>query len=915
MPTRWGERKIAVIGEAPGADDVRNNIPFSGSPGYHFELVANQAQFPVRQELYMGNVLQHRPSGDFLGVYKWDGPEVQNGLQMLRQEIQQLKPNIVVLLGHLPLKAARDPKTNHFLGITKKQNPYKFKVGTWRGSLFVCDKPDSPFFGFKCVASYHPSYLLRSYEDTPLSIFDFKRANEESKFPTLHLPARRLITSINADEIIERLRSIRANRTRVAADIEGGLGDMSCISFATNPFEAFIIPFYDREGHYRWKNNPVGPVIWRELALTLEDPAVPKIFQNGLYDLFVLGYGYGIRVQGLDHDTMLSGWEIYSQLEKGLDIQTSIYTREPYYKSEYKAWATEDFYRYCCKDSAVTYEISSVHRQILTGDQLKHFQSNLANLEPMLAMELAGMRYDIEGAAKRRAELLRMLYEKQARLNLLSGYRFKWTSLSEIFTSAKNLFGMVRKLDVINDWSSLLNNCKKGPENKRYAPCIIRLVELLKQPNPTLATIGEIEDICEVGLNVDGDDFENYVYNELKLPIQYNENEKGEKTVTTDYEALLRLSKECQQHPTKYGPVAEESIKLAIEIRALLRRSSMLEISADRDGRIRCGYNIVGSYTGRVTSYKSPTGSGYNLQTIPNYTSRNEAPGGILGDRDLFLADDDYWFFQCDLKGADGWTVAAYCAMLGDPTMLEDYNYGLKPHNILALKLRGVSANYDDREELKYLCHPSRFDKEAWDVFACKRVFHGGNYLEGGLTISKNILTDSEGKLWMSAGECDSLKKNYMFRRYPGIQRWHAYVEDKLRRIPGIPYLIAASGQKCFFFSRPQQTLTKAVAFEPQANTTYATNQAMLRLWGDPENRVSELLIPSRDGVKALRIQPLHQVHDALCGQFRKSDTSWAINKIQSYFNNPLIIAGRQMIIPFDGGYGRSWGETKEGKI
>lgn len=928
LPLNWpANKRMAIIGDLPSKEDTRLGHLFTGHSGLHLDKLLDISKCPQRRDLFLGNI-----SSDWAFDMAWNGPQIQNGMMNLKQQMMTLQPNIVVLLGNLPLKAARDPDNNHPL-IPKL---FRFKVSTWRGSLFVCDKPSSPFFGLKCIATYHPSYIVRDYSANPLAIFDLKRANQESGFPTLHLPHRNLITTITADDIIRRLVDIRASRSLVALDIEGGLGDMSCISFAVSPYEAFIVPFYDRMGHYKWKGDPAGPRIWRELARLLEDEAVPKVLQNCLYDMFVLEYGYGIRVKGVRHDTMLSGWEIYSQLEKGLDVQTSVYTREPYYKSEYKSWDTESFYRYCCKDSCVTYEISQVHQEILSpheglpvnengirAKQLEHYQSNVANLSPLLYMELTGIRYDTDKAAARRTDLLRQYYEAQARLDLLSGYRFKWENKQEIFTTAKNLFGLARKLEDIVDWPSLQANHKKGPENKRYGPAITRLIELVNAPSPTLATIGEIEDICEVALNVDSDDFETYLYEQLKLPIQYNENEKGEKVPTTDYEALLRLSKECITHPYKYSGVAGESVKLAIEIRSILRRAAMLEIYADRDGRIRCGYNIVGSYTGRVTSYKSPTGSGYNLQTIPNYTNRAEAPGGVLGDRDLFLADNGYWFFQCDLKGADGWTVAAYSAMLGDSTMLDDYNAGLKPHNIMALKLRGVSANYDDREELKYLCHPSRFDKNAWDVFACKRVFHGGNYLEGDPAIAKNILTDSEGKLWMSPAECGQLKR-VMFHRYRGTLSYHRYIEDKIKKCGGIPYLVAASGQRCYFFDRPQEILTKAVALEPQANTTYATNKAMSRLWNDPENRLTEnydagerhgLARANMGRVLPLRIMPLHQVHDALCGQFRKSDTSWATDKIKSYFNNPITIAGISLVIPFDGGYGRSWGETDEGKI
>lgn len=921
FPTSWpSDKRIALIGEAPGKDEEKQGSPFVGYSGQHLGHLLSSARCPARHEVYMGNVSQHRPFNNEILRFAWNGPEITSGLKILKDEIQQLQPNIVVLLGNVPLKAARDPRSNHLL----QPKLYRYKTSLWRGSLFICDEPTSPFYGFKCMATYHPAYLLRDYTSNPLAIFDLRRAREECSFPTLHLPSRSMLTNLTADEILARLGQIRTSRSLVALDIEGGLGDMSCISFAVSPYEAFIVPFYDRRGVYRWRDNPAGPRIWRALAELLEDPLVPKVLQNCLYDMFVLEYGYGIRVQGVRHDTMLSGWEIYSQLEKGLDVQTSIYTREPYYKNEMKAWDTESFYKYCCKDSCVTYEIKQEHDKIIDGKQLEHFQSNMANLEPMLAMELGGIRYDAAKAKDRHDNLKRQYWLIQGRLNRISGFRMEWKSKGEIFNRARELFGLQRKLHLIHNWGSLETNAKLGPKEYRFAPLIRRLQELLVEKNPDLATAAEVEDILDCGLNVDSDTFETYLYDHLQLPKIYNESDERDeqgnkkKVLTTDYEALLRLSKECITHPNKYGPYAGESVKLAIEIRALLRRAAMLEIHADPDGRVRCGYNIVGSYTGRVTSYTSPTGSGYNLQTIPNYTNTNEAPGRILGDRDLFLSDDGYWFFQCDLKGADGWTVAAYCAMLGDPTMLDDYRFGLKPHNIMALKLRGVQANYNDREELKYLCHPSRFDKEAWDVFACKRVFHGGNYLEGGGTIAKNILTDSEGKLWMTEMECNHLKRNFMFARYPGIERWHRHVQDKLSRCPLIPYLVAASGQLCYFFDRPRDILTQAVAFEPQANTTYATNQAMLKLWRDPANCQSEsgtLVLPeyrlSRadvHSIRAKRIQPLHQVHDALCGQFRKEDTAWATGKIKSYFDTPLIIANQQITIPFDGAYGPAWG-------
>ncbi len=884
--------KLAIIGEAPGADEEKQGQPFVGASGRFLAALLSRAGIS-REACFLGNISQHRPPGNDFSQFTWDGVQVQHGLERLREDLDKFKPNIVVLLGNVPLKAAK--------AINDDSKKPRFSNAKWRGSLFLCDQPTSPFFGYKCLPSYHPAYCLRDYEATPLLQFDLRKAVRQAGSPVLNLPQRVLRTSLSCLDTIRRLQDISAARLPVALDIEGGVYGMSCISFASSPVDAFIVPFTKIDGSSYWSESEELD-IWPALARVLEDPGVPKVLQNSLYDRFVLHYAYGIRVRNTVDDTMLRSWELYSELEKSLAMQASLYTDEPYYKGDRKSQDDTLFYEYCCRDSAVTLEINqtlaSTHIQ---GCAERHYRMNVQMLNPLLYMELRGISYDIEGAASRRSLLRRKMFEVQARLNGLTGRRFSWD----------------KGLDELHQRTKALMWTKKGDRLlKDYVEPHSRLEMLLQFSGPDLATLGEIEDLCEVSLNVSAPkNLCTFLYEEIGLPTQTTHDENPRPTA--DYEALLKLSKICQQEPKHSAKLP--IIQAIIELRALSTREGMLAISADRDKRIRCGYNIVGSNTGRITCYESPTGSGYNLQTIPNYTSLSEAPGGVLGDRDLFLADDGHWFFQCDLSGADGWTVAAYSAMLGDPTMLEDYKAGLSPFTILTLKLLGIpGVNFADRESIKAAKHHVK--KDSWERFAMKRVQHGGCYLEGGLTISRNILKDSEGKLYISPKECDELKDGFFFVRYRGVRLWHNWIAARLKERP---ILQAASGQVRQFFGRADDILTKAVAFEPQANTTYATNLAMLRLWTDPENRTTHKWINKacplgtdwHEEKVRLRVEPLHQVHDALCGQFRKDDTPWAISKIQQWFNNPLKIANQDITIPFDGAYGPSWGQLNEGKI
>lgn len=538
-------------------------------------------------------------------------------------------------------------------------------------------------------------------------------------------------------------------------------------------------------------------------------------------------------------------------------------------------------YRYCCKDSAVTYEIHTTLNRQIHGSSLDHYKLNLALLEPLLYMESKGILYDSAKAKTRHTELLSSAYRYQWALNEIAGLPHP----SEWFPILRDAFCFKRELHLVNAPNDILGHCKNTCLHLAY-----RALDILSQPTLTLSDHGELSVLCERALNVDSkNQIADFLYRQLMLPIQYKK-EKGRLTdkETTDVLALLNL----------YKKTNDKTLKLILTIRALRTRADVLTARTDSDNRIRCGYNIVGTETGRLSCYESPTGSGFNLQTVTKK------------DRDLFLPDDGYHLFQCDLSGADGWTVAAHCKQCGDPTMLEDYAFGLKPAKIIACMYeQGAKILSLTRQELKEVC--KKVDQDGWLYFASKRVQHGSNYGMKGKTMSDTILKDSY-KLFgepiaVDESTCKDLQQMY-FRRYPGVLSWH----EKLKaQIKNHGYLISANGHKRVFFGRRDDydTFKQACADEPQNNTTYATNLAMYHLWNDPDNRYVV------DGRTHLIIQPLHQVHDALIGQFPKDRTAWAIDKIRSYFNTVIYIAGQPIHIPFEGNYGSSWGTLKEGTI
>lgn len=857
FPALTGKQRIAIIGEAPGKDEVLMGRPFVGMSGKLLTGLLSKAGI-VRSSCFVGNICPFRPPGNDISLFDLNGPEIQQGLELLTEDLQRFNPNIVLLLGRTALWAAFD----------------RFDIGNWRGSLFEGTKP--PFLGRKCIASYHPAACMRQYDWTILLLFDMMKVARNASTATLVPPQRNLAVTLSADDIINELTTLQHNKGIVALDIEGGINTMSCISFAPSEDYAFIVPLAKLDGSSYW-DLPTETRIWRALASLLEDVSVPKVLQNSLYDRFVLQYSYGIVVRGIVDDTMLKHWERCCELEKGLGFQTSIYTDEPYYKMERRAEDREAFYRYCCKDSAVTFEINNKITQYLDAGQLQHYRFNIEMLNPLLYMELRGIRYNTSLAKRRLAETNSHIYRLQQDLDSLAGIvvpHDKQTLLAE----ARSIMCYKRNP----------SQPKKSFDKDYY-----ELLTWLLDPAPvTSEQLGHYRIATKQTMNIKSSMFKTFLYETLKLPKQYKTDPKTKKRhLTTDYEALLKINK-VQLHP---------AVSLALDIGELRTRSQMLAISADGDGRIRCGYNIVGTGTGRLTCYTSPTGSGYNLQTIPSENNLKPVDHPLRqGMRDLFVADAGCYLFQCDLSGADGWTVAAWLSKLGDSTMLDDYRSGIKPAKRLCYNLRHGhgSLKGKSRAEIKILLE--EVSGKDWDYFACKIGQHGTCYFMGPRKLADVIFIQSEGKVVMSEREVRDLQQ--LFLRDYNVERWHTY---RRRELMKQPILIAASGHKRRFFGRPTQTLGEALAHEPQANTTYATQLAVWKMWTDPENRTPE----------GLRIEPFHEVHDSVLGQFRIKDTPWAVGKIKSYFDNEIVIAGIPLVIPYEGSYGLSWGELNIGNI
>jgi len=826
--------RVAVIGEAPSSDDVIQREPFASTSGRFLRGVMSSIGLNPKQ-CFFGNVCQIQPPGGSLFRFKWDGPEIQSGLAQLTRDLNEFKPNLVLCLGQYALRAA---------GVSHS-------IMFYRGTLFTSS------WGYKALGCLHPAYCLRDYSSTPLFKFDIRRAKLEGATPDLILPNRTIITDLDLGVQIACLDKVQQRKDALAIDLEGYPDEkgVTCISLFPEPLWGFTLPFRRQDGTNCWEEHE-ELILWQKLCSILADPTIPKICQNAMYELFVFAFRHSILIRGVIGDTMLAHWEMFHELKKSLGLQTSIYTKEPYYKDERTKSGDTTHWEYCGKDSAVTTEIHTHVVNGLRADPLSyaHYQFNMEILKPYLYMSLRGCLFD-------RAEWQKQVDDTWSKIKILQ------LEVDELAGAPFNVKSVDHKKAFL--YGTLKDAPAKSTPN--YEKCL------------------------------------KLHANSLKLPPQY-EGRGATRKITTNEEALLKL----------YDKTKIPILKLLLElVRLRTYMSDLGKLIPFEDNRIRSVYNPVGTVTGRCNSRDTNVPERvqlpkieHNTEGVPilNWKSSIEMLGTNLQNqqkdvRNLFISDPDYDFYQYDLSGADAWTVACDLAALGHDKMLEHLKLGIKPSkNIILMQRYGASVcrSWSNQDWLDKQSEVAKDDKMYTCAKACQ---HGTNYGMKPALLRETIFKRSRGSIDISVPTAALLQQLYDELYQVSVRtRW---IEKTVRETK---QLRCASGALRRFTSiRPareldQATLREALSHEPQHNTTYATNLALHNMYYDPENRT-----PSG----SLIIQPLVMIHDALAGQWPTARREWAQQKMQTYFDNPLTIHGITLTIPVEGGCGLNWKDTE----
>lgn len=99
---------VVLIGEAPGAEEVKAGIPFVGQAGKNLNSRL-EAGGIARQDIFVTNAIKYRlsevnPQTGKLRNRPATAQDIRANSRWLRMEMQMIKPKIIITLGRVPLK-------------------------------------------------------------------------------------------------------------------------------------------------------------------------------------------------------------------------------------------------------------------------------------------------------------------------------------------------------------------------------------------------------------------------------------------------------------------------------------------------------------------------------------------------------------------------------------------------------------------------------------------------------------------------------------------------------------------------------------------------------------------------------------------------------------------------------------------
>ena len=148
--------KIMLVGEAPGANEDQEGLPFVGRAGQLLDKMLSAIDLD-REKVYISNIINYRPPEN----RRPTEDEIKRYLPFILRHIEIIKPKILVLLGSTAMNALIGKE----IVISKMRGKWIEKqFGTCKTSVII---------------TFHPSFLMRQPAQKKMAWIDLKMIRDK----------------------------------------------------------------------------------------------------------------------------------------------------------------------------------------------------------------------------------------------------------------------------------------------------------------------------------------------------------------------------------------------------------------------------------------------------------------------------------------------------------------------------------------------------------------------------------------------------------------------------------------------------------------------------------------------------------------------------------------------------------------
>lgn len=151
--------ELMFVGEAPGADEDLQGLPFVGRAGQLLTKII-EAMGLKRSDVYIANILKCRPPNNRIPL----PTEILECEDIIKRQVELIKPKVICTLGKFASQT-----------LLRTETP----ISALRGKF-------QDYNGIKVMPTFHPAYLLRNPNDKKLVWQDMKKIMKELACKSSH---------------------------------------------------------------------------------------------------------------------------------------------------------------------------------------------------------------------------------------------------------------------------------------------------------------------------------------------------------------------------------------------------------------------------------------------------------------------------------------------------------------------------------------------------------------------------------------------------------------------------------------------------------------------------------------------------------------------------------------------------------